>query len=159
MHPSPFCSVPPVLLGSVFSTMINKPTLIPHEKAGLEVWTWRGANDFVLQEFPYLTHRPWEAISFGVTEISQVPKQIGRSGRGSKWKKGSVCRQVLQRREKSEKKNSKIWHWGCYRVEYFPLFSKRQQLVFSLKKVTDYWAVNNVQFYLHPLFGLFWSFR
>lgn len=55
----------------------------------------------------------------------QVPKQIGSSGRGSKWKKGSVCRQVLQVRENSEKKNSKTWSWDCYRVEYFPLFSRR----------------------------------
>lgn len=88
----------------------------------------------------------------------QVPKQIGSSGRGSKWKKGSVCSQVLQVRENSEKKNSKTWSWDCYRVEYFPLFSRRQQLLFSVKKLIDYWAVNNVQFYLHPLFGLFWSF-
>lgn len=61
--------------------------------------------------------------------------------------------------ESSEKKNSKICSWVCYRVECLPLFSERQQLLFTVRKLIDYWAVNNVQFYLHPLLGLFWALR
>lgn len=162
-HLPHFCSIPPVLFHLVFSAVISKlpqfPTRRQSEQHCLEVQTWREANDFVLQEFPDFIHRTWASISFGATETSPGPQTDRGLWRRKQMQKGSVCRQVLQLRETSEKKNSKIWSWDCYWVEYFPLFWRRQPLIFSVKKLIEYWAVNNVQFYLHPLFGLFWSFR
>lgn len=164
-HASHFCSTPPVLLGSLFSTIISKSHWFPMRRQSewhcSEVWSsTKGSEWFVLQEFPYLIHCTWASISFMTQKSPQVPKQRRFWQRKQmKKKKGSIWRHVLQVRENSGKQNSKIWSWDGYWVEYFPLFSRRQQLLFSVKNLIDYWAVNNVQFYLHPLFGLFWSLR
>lgn len=92
MHPSHFCPMPPVLLGSVFSTTISKSHWLPTRRQSewrcLEVWSsMKGRNYFVLQEFPYLIHRTWASISFGATEISPGSKAERRLWQRKQMKK------------------------------------------------------------------------